>query len=184
MEPTTCSFQLPPMKLADDKSDATAPQPSAQSETMVAYYRLDLEVNGEPNDSRPQFEPVLREGQARVAKPAPGAVVRGTLVDCPEAKDGIGCVVVDTGVETVAVQSAVLRHLVIEHAPCHLEFVAIPLQNHAGHSWWDWEAYEISPNGGSILVSDPRALFDRGRNPPAVPSARHDRNPTRWSKRQ
>ena len=74
-------------------------------------------------------------------------------MDCPEAESGIGCVVADTGSEIIAVQSAVLSCLVIEHAPCCLEFVAMALHNSVGQVFWDWEAYELSPYGARILVS-------------------------------
>jgi len=120
----------------------------------IAYHRLDFEVGDEIEDGQPVLEPVLRSGLARLVVPAPGIVLQGTLVDCPESQGGVGCVVVHTGQEDIAVQSAALCELVIEHAPCHLEFVAVSHQLQDGAVSWDWEAYEISPNGARILVSD------------------------------
>ena len=134
-----------------DHSDNPTSENTAQ---WIAYHRLALEWTGEIEDGQPVLDPILHPGQARLVNPAPGAFIAGTLVDCPESEECIGCVVVDTGSEILAVQSAALSCLVIEHAPCCLEFVAVPLHNLARKSGWDWEAYEISPYGARILVSD------------------------------
>lgn len=123
--------------------------------TWINYYRLALEWNGEIKDRQPVLEPVLHQGKARLVNAAPGATVQGTLVDCPESEGNIGCVVVDTGSEILAVQSAALSCLVIEHALCCLEFVAVPVRGVSGQIRWDWDAYELSPYGSRILVSDP-----------------------------
>ncbi len=131
----------------------------------IAYHRLDFEAGDEIEDGRPVLEPVLRSGLARLVVPAPGIVLQGTLVDCPESQGGVGCVVVHTGQEDIAVQSAALCDLVIEHAPCHLEFVAVSHQLQDRAVSWDWEAYEISPNGPRILVSESAEEHTRAVQP-------------------
>ena len=132
---------------------------SAESDVALpeslAYWRLDYEFTGRFRHGQPDLEPVFYPGEAPVVPPAPGAVITGTLVDCPEMPGEIGWVVVDTDYDTVAVGSPALRQLTIEHAPCRLELVAVPLQGHSGWRRWDWEAYELSPNGPRILVSEP-----------------------------
>ncbi len=125
-----------------------------REEMWIAYHRLEFESVGGFEDEQREKEPVLQHGLARLVNPAAGIVLRGTLVDCPETQPGIGCVVVDTAGETIAVQSPVLDCLVIEHAPCRLEFVAVPLRNSSGEIRWDWDAYELSPYGARILVND------------------------------
>ena len=135
-----------------DHSDNPTSENTAQ---WIAYHRLALEWTGEIEDGQPVLDPILHPGQARLVNPAPGAFIAGTLVDCPESEGDIGCVVVDTGSEILAVQSATLSCLVIEHAPCCLEFVAVSLRNSSGEIRWDWDAYELSPYGSRILVSDP-----------------------------
>lgn len=131
-------------------------QDSPREEIWIAYHRLEFEPVGGFEDEQPENEPVLQPGLARLINPAAGIVLRGTLVDCPETQRGIGCVVVDTPGETIAVQSPVLDCLVIEHAPCCLEFVAVPVREVSGQIHWDWDAYELSPYGARILVSDPQ----------------------------
>ena len=91
----------------------------------VRFHRLDFEFTGKFKHGQPAPDPVLREGRARVVNPGPGVLLRGILVDCPVMDSGIGCVVIDTDIDPVAVQSHALCDLMIEHAPCHLEFVAV-----------------------------------------------------------
>ncbi len=126
-----------------------------REEMWIAYHRLHFQSTDGMEDEPPEKEPVLQHGLARRVNPAAGILLRGTLVDCPETQPGIGCVVVDAAGETIAVQSPVLDCLVIEHAPCCLEFVAVPLRDSSGQIRWDWDAYELSPYGSRILVSDP-----------------------------
>ncbi len=144
------------MKLSDHVCDPAIPNPNPQ---WIGYQRLYFEFTGEFEHDEPVMEPVFRSGEARLVEPIPGAVVRGVLVDCPEGEGTGGCVVVDTGAEFVAVQSTALANLVIEHAPCCLEFIATPLQDYNHRLWWDWEAYELSPNGPRVLVSDEHEEF-------------------------
>lgn len=141
-----------------------ANRPPEPTTKWIAYHRLVPEWNGELEDGQPVLEPILQQGKARLIDAAPGAFIAGTLVDCPEGEECVGCVVVDTGTEIIAVQSATLSCLMIEHAPCHLEFVAVPLHNLDGKTAWDWQAYEISPYGARILVSDAR------EEPPITPA--------------
>ncbi len=129
------------------------------SANRVRYHRLDYEFTGTFNDNKPELKPIFVEGYAVIVPPEPGHCVRGILVDCPETDTLIGCVVVDTGVETVALCSPVLRELVIENSPCHLEFESVSLQSHSGQKWWDWAAFEISPNGGRIPVSESHSEY-------------------------
>ena len=126
---------------------------SARTDRMIDYTCLDVEFTGAFKGNRPVLEPVLREGLANIVTASPGIIVSGTLLDCPESKRG--CVVVDTGAEALAVQSHVLTGLRIEHAPGCLEFIAIPLEGWRRKLWWDWEAYEVAPDGQRILVSTP-----------------------------
>jgi len=128
---------------------------SPREEMWIAYHRLHFQSTDGIEDEQPENEPVLQHGLARLVHPADGLLLRGTLVDCPETQPGIGCVVVDAAGEAIAVQSPVLDCLVIEHAPCCLEFVAVPLRDSSGQIRWDWDAYELSPYGSRILVSDP-----------------------------
>lgn len=121
----------------------------------IHYWRLDFEFTGRFDQEQPELEPAFLEGEALVVAPIPGCVIRGTLVDCPETEGESGWVIVDTSLDTVAVESPALRQLMVENAPCHLELVAVPLEDHGGRLRWDWNAYEISPNGARILVSEP-----------------------------
>ncbi len=123
----------------------------------IRYHRLELEFTGRFNHGQPDLEPVFVEGEAQIVQPAPGLTVTGLLVDCPETNGDVGCVVIDTGAETVAICSAVLRQLVVTNSPCSLEFVSVPLQDHTGRLSWDWEAYELSNQGPRILVTEPHS---------------------------
>ncbi len=120
--------------------------------TSIRYCQLDFSFIG---DEQAEIELTFYDGQARLIRPTPGCVITGRLVDCPETEGQSGCVVVDTGAEIVAVESPALRELMIENAPCHLEVVAVPLPDLNGRVHWDWDAYEISPNGPRTLVSEP-----------------------------
>lgn len=129
--------------------------PAAPSPNRIRYHRLDYEFAGTIADTGPELEPIFVEGHAVILRPGPGLYVRGILVDSPETDTLTGCVVVDTDGETVALCSPVLREMVIENSPCHLEFESVLLRSHSGLQWWDWAAYEISPNGARIPVSEP-----------------------------
>ena len=158
--PTTCTTS----KTMSATNGQAENQDLPRDEMWIAYHRLEFESVGGFEDEQPEKEPVLQPGLARLVNPAAGIVLRGTLVDCPETQPGVGCVVVDTASENIAVQSPVLDCLVIEHAPCCLEFVAVPLRDSSGQVRWDWDAYELSPYGARILVSDPR------EEPPITPA--------------
>lgn len=102
------------------------------------------------------LEPDFVEGEARIVVPARGLIITGTLVDCPEDRPDFGWIIIDTPDETVAAGSSVFRMLMIENDPCELELVAVPIRGHTGRLGWDWEVYELSPNGPRILVSEPQ----------------------------
>lgn len=129
------------------------------SPNRVRYHRLEYEFTGTFNGTEPELKPIFVEGYAAIVPPAADVCVCGILVDCPETEALTGCVVVDTGVETVALCSPVLRELVIENAPCHLEFESVLLESYSGRKWWDWAAFEISPNGGRIPVSESHSEY-------------------------
>lgn len=133
-------------------SDAPASKPT-QAEPSVMYHRLEIGKRRSRNGKTQ--EPVLKADRARVVAAAPGLVLTGFLVDCFERPPGLGTVVIDTLAGPIAVRSPLLTCLMIEHAPCLLELIAIPCHDHHGVIQWDWEAYEISPQGPRILASDP-----------------------------
>lgn len=134
--------------------EAAKPEAATPAGQFIPYWRLEFASTGRRKRGRPAPEPVLREGHARVVHPGPGCVLQGILVDCPAGDGATGWVVLDTAAGTVAAAAPALRSLMIEHAPCQLELVAVPLPDCDGRIRWDWEAYELSPNGPRIRVSE------------------------------
>lgn len=123
-------------------------------QTAVQYHRMSFDFTGEFGSGEFEMTPVLEDGWAAVLEPAPDMIIQGTLVDSPEAPDGVACVVLDTAMGTKAFVSRTLGNVVIENAPCVLEFRSVQRNLSPGGEVWDWEVHEISPNGCRILVSE------------------------------
>lgn len=115
---------------------------------------MNFDFTGALDDGEFAMEPVIEDGWATVMEAGPHVVIEGTLVDSPEGPDGAACVVLDTPLGIRAFISSTLGPLVIENAPCVLEFRAVLRQSSEGGERWDWEVHEISPNGGRIPVSE------------------------------
>ena len=103
-----------------------------------------------------QVEILYREGLARVILPAEGIVIEGNLLDCPEFEAEMGWVVVEGDKGVLAMGSPGLRELMIENSPCRLRLESVFSQNPQGSLLCDWRAFELSPNGACIQVSDDR----------------------------
>ena len=162
----------------DQPPDLGAAGPARES---IHYWRSNVNVIDQFQQGHIDV-PIFLDGQAQVVYPRRGCVIRGTLVNCPETESEAGWIVLDTSSETVAVQSPAFSELVIENDPCELELVAIPLTLPNGSCYWDWEAYEISPNGSRILVSEPHCqpradAFEASCSPasePGRPASSHE----------
>ena len=115
---------------------------------------MNFEFTGELDAGEFAMEPVLEGGWAAVMEAGPHVVIEWTLVDSPESPDGSTCVVLDTPLGIRAFVSLTIGPLVIENAPCVLEFRAVLRQTSKGGEGWDWEVHEISANGCRILVSE------------------------------
>ena len=102
--------------------------------------------------SEPQIR--FRTGHARVVLPGEGIILDGELLDCPERDAERGWVVLRGEKDAVAAGSPVLRDLMIENSPCHLRLESIVVRVLDGRGAWDWLAFELSPTGSCIQVSD------------------------------
>ncbi len=101
-----------------------------------------------------EVEILYREGLANVISPGEGIVLEGELLDCPERDPEMGWVVIQEENGTVAAGSPALRELMIENSPCRLCLESVRVDDAHGCGSWDWRAFELSPNGGCIPVSD------------------------------
>ncbi len=96
----------------------------------------------------------FRDGIALVIQPGEGVIVEGKLLDCPEQDPDTGWVVLEAGGRLIAAASPSFRQLMIENSPCHLRLESVCRPDQTGRQHCDWIAYELSPAGGKILVSD------------------------------